>query len=222
MSTVSPVARRLRSPSWFDLRLVVGVALVLASVLGGVAVVSAADRTDRFWAVTRDVSAGIVLTRDDVRPVAVRIAPAREAYFSTRTPVIGQTVIRSVAAGELLPRAAVGDATPSTTVTIPLSADVAPRIKAGQRITVWVSTKACPSATVLADTAVQSVQDQQGAGFGSAGGQDVVVRLDTADAERVIEALALKGGTIRAGLLAGGSAAAVSLPALSSCADATS
>jgi hypothetical protein len=222
MTAVSPVPRRLRTPSWFDLRLVVGVVLVLGSVLAGVLLVSSSDQTQRMWAVTHDVGAGVVLTSDDVRAVAIRLPAGHAAYFDTGTDVAGQTLTRQVGAGELLPRSAVGQTTASTTVTIPLSADVAPKIKAGQRITVWVSTKACPSATVLADSAVQEVQDAQGAGFGSSGGEDVVLRLSGEDAQRVIEALALKNGTIRAGVLTGPASTGTSLPVLSSCADAGS
>lgn len=163
-----------------------------------------------------------MLTSDDLTAVSVRIPVGGESYLGTRNEVVGRTVTRQVAAGELLARSALGDTVPSTTVTIPLTADVAPKIRAGQRITVWVSTKACPSATVLADTAVQAVQDLQSAGFGAAGGEDVVVRLSGVDAERVVEALALKGATIRAGVLSGPAPADASLQPLSACADGSS
>lgn len=219
MTEESPVARRLRSPSWFDLRLVVGVVLVLASVLIGIIVVSSAQRAQRMWAVRRDLAAGVVLTADDLKIVAVRVSAARTSYLAAATPVTGQLLTRAVGAGELLPRAALATTPASTTVTVPLSADVAPRIKAGQRITVWVSTKACPSALVLADTTVQDVQDSQGSGFGSGGGENVVVRLSSDDAQRVIQALALKGGVIRAGVLAGQSPPTGALPVLATCAD---
>jgi hypothetical protein len=219
MTAISPVPRRLRTPSWLDPRLVVGVVLVLGSVLAGVAVVSSSGRTQRVWALTHDVGSGVVLTSDDVRAVAVRIPQGGTDYFGTSVDVTGQTVTREVGAGELLPRSALGPTSASTTVTIPLSADVAPKIKAGQRVTVWVSTKTCPSATVLNDTSVQDVQDAQGSGFGSGGGEDVVVRLSSADAQRVIQALALKGGTIRAGVLSGPSARVGDLQPLSACED---
>jgi hypothetical protein len=219
MSTVSPVARRIRTPTWLDLRLIIGVLLVLGSVVAGVAVVSSANHSRQMWVLTHDIAAGVVLAADDVRALSVRLAGGAELYVSAGTNVSGQTVTRAIGAGELLPRSAVGDTAASTTVTIPLTADVAPKIKSGQRITVWVSTKSCPSAIVLADTAVQQVVDSQGGGFGSAGGEDVIVRLSDADAQRVIEALALKSGTIRAGVLSGPTATAATLPTLSACAD---
>jgi hypothetical protein len=207
----------VRTPSWFDLRLVAGAVLVVGSVLAGIAVVASAHRTQRVWAVAHDLGPGIVLEARDLVVVSVRLPAGRSAYFAADAPVAGLVVTRQLDAGELLPKAAVGDAQPSTTVTIPLSADDAPVIRAGQRITVWVSTRACASATVLADTAVQEVREAQGAGFGASGGEDVIVRLSPADAERVIQALALSGGVLRAGVITGPRASPTALPELTPC-----
>lgn len=216
---VSPVPRRLRAPSWLDLRLVVGVLLVLASVAGGAFAVSASGRTQRLWALRHDVEPGVLLTATDVVAVSARVPSGHEVYLAAATSVAGQNVTRRLSAGELLPRSALGDAPARTTVTLPLGADVAPEIRAGQRITLWVSTASCPSAVVLADTPVQDVQDATGANFGSSGGQDVVVRLSNDDAQRVIEALALKGGTIRAGVVTGAPLPPASESPLAGCGD---
>src|SRR4051794_32919907 len=51
-----PTPRRVRPPRWLDLRLVLGVLLVLASVLLGARVVGAADATVPVWAVTGDLA----------------------------------------------------------------------------------------------------------------------------------------------------------------------
>src|SRR3954452_22866223 len=45
-----PTPRRVRPPRWLDLRLVLGVLLVLGSVLLGARVVTAADATVPVWA----------------------------------------------------------------------------------------------------------------------------------------------------------------------------
>ena len=218
VEVTSPVPRRVRAPSWLDLRLVAGVALVLASVLVGVKVVSSADRTTRVWAADRDLAAGTVLTPGDLRSIAVRLPSDGARYVTTRTDVIGQALNRPVAAGELVPASALEPAEPATTVTIPLGGDDAPRIAVGQRVTVWVSTKLCPSAVVLADVTVQGVQSAQGGAFDASGGEDVVVRVSPDLAERVVEALALDGGVLRAGILDGAASTAAPLPDLSSCA----
>jgi hypothetical protein len=201
----SPASRRVRSPSWLDLRLVAGVVLVLASVLIGARVVSAADHTTRYWAASHDLSAGVVVTADDLRSVGVRLPSGATNYVLTTVAVIGSALNRSVGAGELIPKAALGTVPAATTVTIPLGGDNAPKIDAGQRITVWVSTKLCRSATVIADVTVQSVQAARAGALDASGGEDVVVRVSPQLADRVIEALSLDGGVLRAGIVDGAS-----------------
>ncbi len=83
----SPVSRRVRTPSWLDLRLVAGVVLVLVCVLIGVRVVSSADRTSRFWAASHDLSAGVVLAASDLHVVAEGTAPNAERGTSSPEPI---------------------------------------------------------------------------------------------------------------------------------------
>ncbi len=59
--TSSPTPRRVATPSWLDRRLLLGVALVLASVVIGARVVGAADDTTRMLSVRRDLAAGTLL-----------------------------------------------------------------------------------------------------------------------------------------------------------------
>jgi hypothetical protein len=215
----SPVSRRVRSPSWLDLRLVAGIALVLASILVGVKVVSSADHTVRVWAADHQLAPGVVLQAGDVRSVSVRLphATSGTGYIAVATNLVGLAVNRVIGAGELIPRTAVGVAEAATTVTIPLGGDNAPKISAGQRLIVWVSTKLCPAAIVLSDVAVQSVQTAHGGTFDASGGADVTVRVSPDLARRVIEALALDGGVLRAGVIDAATPSASVLPDLSSC-----
>src|SRR3954447_20447425 len=97
--------RRVRTPRWLDLRLVLGVLLVLGSVLLGARVVSAAHATVPVWSAAGDLAAGTVLTKDDLVAVDVRLDDAAAAYLSTTTRPAGRTLSRAVSAGELLPRA---------------------------------------------------------------------------------------------------------------------
>jgi hypothetical protein len=199
----SPVSRRVRSPSWLDLRLVAGIGLVLVSVLIGVRVVSSADHTTRFWVADHDLSAGVILHAGDLHSVALRLPSASTSYYPVDSELVGKALNRPIGRDELIPRSALESASAATTVTIPLGGDNAPRISAGQRITVWVSTKLCPSATVLTDVAVQSVQTTRGGALSSAGGEDVIVRVSPDLALRVVQALALDGGVLRAGVIDG-------------------
>jgi hypothetical protein len=90
------VSRRIRSPSWLDLRLVAGVALVLVSVLVGVRVVAAADHTTHFWAANHDLAAGVVLQSGDVHSVSVRLATAGRGYVGVATDLGGRALNRPV------------------------------------------------------------------------------------------------------------------------------
>ena len=214
----SPVSRRIRSPSWLDLRLVAGVVLVLACVVLGVRVVSSADRTSRFWAASHNLAAGVVLQSSDLHAVAVRLPSDSAGYEPVGTDVVGKALTRPIGAGELVPRSALDLVAPATTVTIPLGGDDAPKISPGQRITLWVSTKQCPSATVLNDVAVQSVQNAHASSLSASDGEDLIVRVTPALAQRVVEALALTGGVLRAGILDGAApSTSPSLPDLSGC-----
>ena len=109
-------------------------------------------------------------------------------------------------------------------MTIPLAADAAPALAIGQRVKIWLSTKACSSLVVLADVAVQGVHDASGGRFSSAGGQDVVVSIAPDLAERLIAALVYDTSTMRAGVLTGAPqpGANDNLPDLKGCAVAAS
>jgi SAF domain-containing protein len=207
MSEQSAVARRVRPPSWLDLRLVAGVILVLASVAGGALVFSAADHRQPRWAVTRDLAAGTVLTGADLRPIRVQLGDADDRYVPITEAVVGRALQADLQAGQLLPRAVLTVSAGGVAVTIPLLADNAPAIARGDRITVWLSTKTCQGKLLLSGVPVQAVSRSEAAGFGSDTGSVLVVNLPVADARRVVAALDLNGAVIRAGVLSGGEAA---------------
>ncbi len=213
----SPVARRFRTPSWLDLRLVAGVILVLASVLAGAAAFSAADHRQARWAVTRDLAAGTVLTSDDVRAIRVQLGQADGRYLAVTEPVVGRALQVGLQSGQLLPRSVLAAATPGVAVTIPLPSDNGPAIERGDRITVWLSTKTCQGQVLLSGVPVQTVTRSADASFGSDTGEVLVVELPGPDARRVVAALDLDGAVIRAGVLAGGQAADSAAPDLTAC-----
>jgi hypothetical protein len=207
---VSPRPRRIATPTWFDLRLVLGVVLVLGSVLIGARIVSNARHTYPTVALRRDLAAGTVLTAHDVEVAQVQL-PDRGAgvYLPKLADAVGKQLNRAVGAGELLPADAVAKPVPQTTITVSLAGGAAPDLRKGQRIELWVSTKTCSSLVVLPDVTVQAVRADTGGSFSSGtGGQDVVISVAPALADRVITALALDGATVRAGVLVGEPAAA--------------
>lgn len=134
----APVSRRVRPPRWLDLRLVLGVLLVLGSVLLGARVVSAADATVPVWAATGDLAAGTVLTGDDLVAVDVRLDDSAHAYLSTGTRPEGRTLARALDGGELLPRAALEDPSALVQVALPVQAGyVPPGLERGRLVDVY-------------------------------------------------------------------------------------
>jgi SAF domain len=149
---VGPVPRRVRPPRWLDLRLVLGVLLVLGSVLLGARVVAGADRTVPVWAAAGDLAAGTVLTADDLVPVDVRLDDASGAYLSTSTQPPGRTLSRAVRRGELLPRSALDATSAQVQLALPVQAGyVPPGLGRGSRVDVY----ALPAATGQAGPATE-------------------------------------------------------------------
>jgi hypothetical protein len=220
----SPQPRRIATPSWLDLRLVLGVVLVLAAVLIGAMVVSGASDTYATVAARRDLAAGTIVTGDDVKLAQVRLpGHGKDVYLSHIEDVVGKQLSRAVSSGELVPADAVTKLSAKTTVTVPLAAGAAPDLRRGQRIEIWVSTGTCSSVVLLPDITVQAVHADTGGSFSTgSGGQDVVVSVAPELADRVIESLALDGAQLRAGVLVGPRASTGSaLPDLAPCASPT-
>ncbi len=197
-----------------------GVALVLGSVLVGAVVVAKAGDTHPAVVVRRDLAAGTILARTDLRVAQVRL-PRGGVYLTRIDQAVGRQLGRAVAAGELVPGAAVAVVAARTTVTVPLPPGAAPTLRKGQRIQVWVSTAACSSVVLVRDVTVQAVQADAGGPLSAGGdGQDVVVSVAPDIADRIVRALAVKDVQLRAGVLVGASGPAAGtgeLPDLAPC-----
>lgn len=157
----APAPRRIRAPRWLDLRLVLGVLLVLGSVLLGARVVSSADATVPVWAVAHDMAAGTELAADDLVAVDVRLDDAASEYLSTGTRPEGRTLGRAVRAGELLPRSALEDAADLVQVALPVQAGyVPPSLTRGQLVDVYALADPAAGASVDADGSVTAVVER--------------------------------------------------------------
>ncbi len=165
-SPTVPVARRIQPPSWRDTRLLVGIGLVLASVVGGATVIAGAgpafpaadglrDLASRLpaatalvlvlppvYAAARVLTPGTTIGADDVQVVSVRLESSGSRYLSAGAALQpGQVVLRTVAAGELVPRSAVGprDQVDLRPVSVPIDADAAQPLTPGVLVDVWVA-----------------------------------------------------------------------------------
>lgn len=146
----SPRASRLATPGWLDGRLVLGVLLVLVSVVVGARVLSAADRSTLVYAVNKDLTAGSVLSAEDLVPVRVRLFDNAAAYIAVGAQVpTGYVVRRAVGSGELLPLEALypaGEQVDYREVTVPVEVGhLPPGLPANAQVDVWVTPEAAAS-----------------------------------------------------------------------------
>jgi hypothetical protein len=204
----SPKAGRLASPSWLDTRLVLGVLLVLLSVVVGARVLASADRSSLVWSTTRDLAPGASLSAADLQPVQVRLFASTGGYLpATGAPPVGYVLDRPVAAGELLPRAALlrpGDDVDLRLVTVPvLPGHYPPALQRGQLVDVWVTPDrdAVPVAAddaaasgasrlVLPGVTVEQVPDAGSALGGATPERAVVLVVPPDDVEELLGAMA--------------------------------
>lgn len=144
-------ARRLAPPSWRDPRLLVGLALVLASVLLGARAVGAADRTTEVFAAATALGVGRSVTPAELQVVRVHVDGAAAAAYvpADEPPTAGAVVLRAVAPGELLPRSSLGRTADLTSrpVTLHLPDEPPQGVGTGTQVDVWVTTPAAAGAS---------------------------------------------------------------------------
>jgi hypothetical protein len=199
-----PVPRRVRPPRWLDLRLVLGVLLVLGSVLLGARVIAAADATVPVWSAAGDLAAGTVLSAGDLVAVPVRLEDAAGGYLATSTHPEGRVLGRAVRAGELVPRSALEEVTGLVQLALPVQAGyVPPSLGRGQLVDVYAVADPAVGATGQTggdvDLVVEAapVQAVTGRGDGvlstATTTVQVVVALPAADAAGVLEGIGGRG-----------------------------
>lgn len=146
------MAQRMRP----DVRLLIGLALVLASVAGMVGIVGALDRRVAVYAAPGALLPGEVVTADDLVERMVTLDGAEASYLRAGAiPPEGVVVARPVAAGELLATAAVGsaDGIRATALVLPLAGPVSATIGPGSLVDVWASAASTSAASTSAASA---------------------------------------------------------------------
>lgn len=158
VGSAAPVPRRVRPPRWLDLRLVLGVLLVLGSVLLGARVVSAADATVPVWVAVSDLAAGTRLSADDLVAVDVRLDDTGAHYLAAATAPAGRFLSRAVTAGELLPRSVLEEPGDLVELALPVqSGYVPPSLTRGRLVDVYALADPAVGATTVADGGVTLV-----------------------------------------------------------------
>lgn len=193
-------ARRLERPGWRDLRLVVGVLLVVLSVAGGARLVAGLDDATPVYAASRDLLPGQPVEGSDLVALDVpqRLGESLHHYVDASAPLEpGTYAVRAVAEGELVPAAALGTERQALdkTVTVPVDSSVLPRLAPGAVVDLWVSRRD-PEAVgeayldperLLAGAVIDTVPEQSG-GLAPAVGRSSVAVVVPAD--RVGEVIA--------------------------------
>ena len=131
--------KRSRVSRWGDVRLWVGVSVLIGSMFIGARVMASAEETVTLWRATSDLAAGSNPLA--VEPVVVALAGSDEAYFRGLIPPT-DVVIRPVGAGEFIPIGALGtaDLTPVRVVTVPVNPlHVAVGVNPGDQVDVWAT-----------------------------------------------------------------------------------
>jgi len=138
----TPTASRLRSPSWRDSRLLVGVLLVLVSTVLGSVVVARADDRVPVYAARGDVVPGQRLTDADVVRVDVLLGDGAAGYLPADRPLTADTwSLRALRPGELIPASGVGSgaAVDVQQVALLVDATSASALTAGSVVDVYVN-----------------------------------------------------------------------------------
>ncbi|KGJ72922.1 hypothetical protein GY21_12235 [Cryobacterium roopkundense] len=167
-----------RTRSWFDPRFAIGIALVVASVVGVAAIVTTADRTSGVYVARSTLVVGDHIDVGDVNLEHVRLGGSEARYVTpARLPREGLLVTRTVQAGELIPLGAVGTRAGEsvTSIVVSVRPTLAASVVAGSAVDVWAAKKTgssqfappgvlVPAASVvriIADTGLMATTDGQ-------------------------------------------------------------
>jgi hypothetical protein len=162
-----PVGRAIRRAP--DLRLVLGVLLVVGSVLGVVGIVAGADRRVTVYAAASTLTPGERIDRGDLVERAVALDGADGLYLGRGDiPSGGLVVTQPVAKGQLLPTSAVGSTVGvrSTSIVLRLATRVSGAVVPGASVDLWAAPK--PGAVAVTGSGAASGADSSGTAEGDA------------------------------------------------------
>jgi Flp pilus assembly protein CpaB len=196
-----------------DVRVVVGVFLMLLSVVGGASVIRHANTRTTVLVVARPLQPGEVISADDLRPAEVGLDPSLQGVVPAReeTNVVGRVAGAPLLPGELLTRFALSStAIPKGFVAMSVSARregaVGGQVRSGDHVDVIATrgsnTGRTAARTLLHDVVVSRVGESSG--LAANPGQLVVTLLIPARAAEQLAAAQAAGEIDLALLPAGG------------------
>ncbi|MEJ1088909.1 SAF domain-containing protein [Microbacterium sp. Mu-80] len=129
---------RARRPVFGDIRFVIGIILVVASVAGVWLLVSSSRQTMPLLQTTRTVTPGETIGSADLQVVDVSLGPLADAYLAPHDLEPGSIATRTLAEGELVPHSAIGTADEARTTTVVVSSTATPAgMTPGTVVEVW-------------------------------------------------------------------------------------
>jgi hypothetical protein len=165
---------------WRDVRVIAGVLLVLSSAVLGGLLLAAADHTEGYWAVSRDVRAGDAVRREDFTAVRAQVpAPTGASLLRTDRALPGRlSELRwstDARAGTLVTASAL--ASRRGVVELPFSVPTAGLpgdLRRGDRVDVWSVPDESPARRLLSGVRVVS----RTSATGITGGPGVTLVVD--------------------------------------------
>lgn len=185
---------RRRAP---DPRLIIGLALVAASIAGVVGIVAANDDGVEVYAAPRLLTAGELVTAGDLELRRVSLGADASTYLAADAlPEAGVVIARTIGEGELIPVAAVGDerGPSTTTIVVALTTPLGATVRSGDQLDVWASPQEEAGrfgAPVVISSGAQLVREVADEGL-VAGAEAARVELlvPRRDVARILDALA--------------------------------
>jgi hypothetical protein len=200
MDAPKPESASSRRRFWFDPRFAIGLVLVVASVAGVLAIVSTSDSSDLIYATRDSLAPGDRIEEADLLAIAVNIEGGGSAQYLAPgdVPDEGLVVTRTVAAGELVPTSALGDAAGLrlASIVVSVNGQLPKSVEPGSTVDLWSSRSqeasefGAPSVIVPSAIVVREVESEGLVASGDVTTVELLVpRLRIA---RVLEAIANK------------------------------
>ncbi|MGX1791388.1 SAF domain-containing protein [Microbacterium sp. NPDC055312] len=188
------IRSRAHRPFFGDLRFLIGVALVLASVAGVWLLVSTSRQTAPVLQATRTVLPGETISSAELQVVEVGLGALSDSYMAPQNLQPGAVAVRTLTAGELVPSAAVGDPDELRTTSVVIRSTAVPAdVSAGAVVELWHAPpiddgRAFEEPRILvADAVIARVAEEDGMLAGAR--TDVEVVVDRADVADVLAAI---------------------------------
>ena len=202
----APVGSRLRRPGWRDPRLLAGIAMVAASVALGSWVVRSAQSSVTVYVARSTTVPGQRIEAAALTVADVRLSGADLARYLRAAQQLpaGAVALRVVAAGELLPRSAIGTAAELAVrpVSVPVAGVLSDAVRAGAQVDLWFTAAversagagtAAPVPVQLASGLTVADVSRPAGAFAAGGTTTVHVLVAVSDLPKVLAAIASQG-----------------------------